>query len=198
MPSAPRAPGHRPPWRRDNFTWLSDIFTDIYYGCVDAVWAAGKYYLACYDGGLVGWDYDADEYQVFLLGKDSGYALNTFPPEDTLLGIGGRANRVVAIDAVHDDSAALRIAVATRPRVWLFTPDSVRWDTLSVVLGEGEGQVDVDEKGLKDADANGARSQRAIGRDCSHSDAPRRDRVGEGDLDGDATPLVGDDLGPPE
>ncbi len=65
----------------------------------------------------------------------------------------------------------------------------------AIALGEGDGQVEVDEEVLEDFEAGGAAAECAVLGGGEHGHAPGGDGVGDGDGDAGVAVGVGDDFG---
>ena len=62
-------------------------------------------------------------------------------------------------------------------------------------MGEGDGQIEIDEEILEDLEAGGAAAERAVRGGGEHGHAPGGDGVGHGNGDAGAAVAVGDDFG---
>ena len=101
----------------------------------DAVFAAGSFYFACLDGGLVGWNIASDKKTVFVPGRPAGQDLPTLTGES--LPPPFAANRVTGVEIVKDDSLLI---VVTPARLWLFSLVDSTWDS-SIVPASADPQM---------------------------------------------------------
>jgi hypothetical protein len=99
----------------------------------DIAWSKGFYWLACLDGGLVRIAIGNESMTAFLPGNSKGFApskmsetmgtdISKFP--DTL-------RRVIAVDVVDPSGASPLILVASRDKMWKFSPLDSSWNSFS-------------------------------------------------------------------
>lgn len=90
----------------------------------DAVWSSGRFFFACGDGGLVGWDPVSNVKTVYTPGVGGGEPLAAYNAQgrtkpDTMLA-------VIRVDGSSSDSA---VVVTTPHKVWRFRTADATWDS---------------------------------------------------------------------
>ncbi|MBN1756987.1 MAG: hypothetical protein JW863_01635 [Chitinispirillaceae bacterium] len=109
--------------RDRTFSWPTDS-SNFTFTVNDIAGIGGGYWLACRDGGLMGWDPGRDMKTVFFPGIDSGYEqpsilMEHFPPHDT-------TRQVTGVEPFSGDSLLL---VTSPSRLWLFSTVDSSWDS---------------------------------------------------------------------
>ncbi|MBN2035178.1 MAG: hypothetical protein JW768_00415 [Chitinispirillaceae bacterium] len=118
--------------RTREIKWHDSVFTSdtlVKVFTVDMVAAAGSFFIACQDGGMLRWDPANDRVRGYLPGESGSFDPTTFSPgQHPSFGSRNEQGRVVALDRlVSGDST--RLVVVTPQRLWLWHVVDSSWDS---------------------------------------------------------------------
>lgn len=101
----------------------------------DAVWSSDRFFFACGDGGLVGWDPARNIKTVYTPGTDGGELLANYDAQ-------GRAKPDTALAVIRvDGSSSDSVVVVTTPHnVWRFRTTNETWDSIVTLASSSSAQ----------------------------------------------------------
>lgn len=123
-------------WKHQNYrTFAQAEDLQPSFVCYGAARAAGAWWMACLDGGLVRWD--GEEVTVAMPGVDgSMFALDGYPQPALEERFTDDDTRPVGLDATTDSTGAAELFVSTPGRVWRFSVSDTSWDSLENTMAD--------------------------------------------------------------
>ncbi len=155
-------------WKHENyrgFAGAEDLQPSFV--CYAAAGAAGAWWMACLDGGLVRWNGDAATIAVPGV-ADSMFAIEGYPQPQLEERFTEDDARPVGL-AVTDDSAGAVLVVSTPARLWRFSEYDTSWESLETTLADDRltliefGDVGVNRGAVSDSIFATAAVQTATG-----------------------------------